>query len=159
MDRVYAPWRSEYFTMSKDSGCLFCKVQNESDDAKVGILKRGKYWFIILNTFPYTSGHIMVVANRHINCLGEIEDEEGKELIKMMAEAEYALDSVYNPDGLNVGANRGAAAGAGIIGHLHFHIVPRWVGDTNFMTSIAETRVVSEELNSSYNNLKPYFKK
>lgn len=157
MDRVYAPWRSKYFNMSKDSGCLFCNIQNESEDEKVGILKRGKHWFIILNTFPYTSGHIMVVANRHINSLGDIGEDEGKELIRMITDAEYALDSTYHPDGINLGVNRGEAAGAGIIGHLHFHIVPRWVGDTNFMTSIGETRVVSEDLNSSYNKLKPYF--
>ena len=159
MDKVYAPWRSEYFTKPKGSGCLFCNVQNEKEDARVGILERGQHWFIILNTFPYTSGHIMVVANRHIDTLGEINEDEGVELIRMIAKAEHAIDSVYNPDGLNVGVNRGSAAGAGITGHLHFHIVPRWVGDTNFMTSIAETRVISEELNSSYTNLKSFFNK
>jgi len=159
MDKVYAPWRSKYFTKPKGSGCLFCNIQNEKEDAKVGILERGKHWFIILNTFPYTSGHIMVVANRHINTLREIKKDEGIELIRMIAEAEHAVDSVYHPDGLNIGVNRGSAAGAGITGHLHFHIVPRWVGDTNFMTAIAETRVVSEELNSSYTNLKSYFNK
>ncbi|MCD6380611.1 HIT domain-containing protein, partial [bacterium] len=105
MDRVYAPWRSKYFTMSKDAGCLFCNVQDETEDAKVGILKRGKHWFIILNTFPYTSGHIMVVANRHINNFGEITEKEGKELVRMIADAEYAVDSVYHPEGLNVGVN------------------------------------------------------
>ncbi len=157
MDRVYAPWRSKYFAIPKDEGCLFCGIQNEKDDRKVGILKRAAHWYIILNTFPYTSGHIMIVSNRHIDSIGELKEEEGKELLKLLSEAESAVDSAYNPDGINIGVNRGRAAGAGIEGHLHFHIVPRWVGDTNFMTSLAETRVVSEELEKSYNNLKPHF--
>ncbi|HMA77301.1 MAG TPA: HIT domain-containing protein [Candidatus Krumholzibacteriaceae bacterium] len=157
MDRVYAPWRSKYFSMPKESGCLFCDIQKEREDARVGILQRGDHWFTILNIFPYTNGHIMVVAKRHINNLSDITGEEGVELIQMLARAEQAIDKAYNPDGMNVGVNRGAAAGAGITGHLHFHIVPRWKGDTNFMSSIAEIRVVSEELGSSYDNLKSYF--
>lgn len=157
MDRVYAPWRSEYFSMAKDGGCLFCGVQKEEDDEKVGILKRGKHWFIILNTFPYTSGHIMIVAREHINGIGEIGEEAGIELISLLSRAEEAIDESYRPDGINIGVNRGQAAGAGIEGHLHFHVVPRWSGDTNFMTSIAETRIVSEELGDCYSKLRPFF--
>ena len=157
IDRVYAPWRSRYFTLEKTGGCLFCEIQKEEDDALVGILKRGKHWFIILNTFPYTNGHVMIVANRHIGSLGDITPEEGAELIEYLALSEKALEESYRPDGMNIGVNRGASGGAGIIGHIHFHLVPRWTGDTNFMTALAETRVVSEELEGSWKRLKPYF--
>jgi len=157
MDRVYAPWRSRYFTMEKGGGCLFCEIQKEEDDALVGILSRGKHWFVILNSFPYTSGHLMVVANRHTGSLGEITPEEGAELVEYLALCEKALEEAYRPDGMNIGVNRGASGGAGIIGHIHFHIVPRWTGDTNFMTALAETRVVSEELEGSWKKLRPYF--
>jgi ATP adenylyltransferase len=157
IDRVYAPWRSRYFTMEKTDGCLFCEIQKEENEALVGILARGEHWFVILNTFPYTNGHVMIVANRHIGSLGEITPEEGAELVIYLALCEKALEEAYSPDGMNIGVNRGASGGAGIIGHIHFHIVPRWTGDTNFMTALAETRVVSEELEGSYKRLKPYF--
>ena len=125
--------------------------------ALVGILRKGAHWFVILNTFPDTNGHLMIVANRHIGSLGEITPEEGAELIELLALCEKALDEAYHPQGMNVGVNRGESGGAGIIGHIHFHIVPRWTGDTNFMTAIAETRVVSEELEASYKKLLPHF--
>ena len=142
--------------MEKGEGCLFCEIQKE-DDRPAGILKRGKHWFVILNSFPYTSGHVMVVANRHINRLGELTSEEGAELVDLLKLCEEALDKAYNPDGINIGVNRGSSAGAGIVGHLHFHVVPRWNGDTNLMTVIADTRVVSESLEDSYEKLLPYF--
>ena len=157
MDRIYAPWRSKYFTMPKEKGCLFCNIQKEEDDRKAGILTRGEHWYIILNTFPYTNGHIMVVANRHVKNFGGIAEDETGELFHYLKRAEGAVRDAYNPEGINVGVNLGSAAGAGIVDHLHFHVVPRWTGDTNFMTALAETRVVSEELEKSYLNLKPYF--
>jgi ATP adenylyltransferase len=157
MDRIYAPWRSKYFTMERSGGCLFCEIQGESDEASVGILKKGLHWFVILNLFPYTNGHIMIVANRHIERLSDITGEEGVELIGLLSLCEKALQEAYNPEGLNVGVNLGASAGAGIVGHLHFHLCPRWTGDTNFMTSLAETRVVSESLDESRKKLAPYF--
>lgn len=143
--------------MEKNDGCLFCEIQKEEDDALIGILKRGTHWFIILNTFPYTNGHVMIVANRHIGSLGDITAEEGAELIEYLALSEKALEEAYSPQGMNIGVNRGESGGAGIVGHIHFHLVPRWTGDTNFMTALAETRVVSEELEGSWNRLKPYF--
>jgi ATP adenylyltransferase len=143
--------------MEKTSGCLFCEIRKEEDDALVGILKRGTHWFVILNTFPYTNGHVMIVANRHIGSLGDITPEEGAELIEYLALSEKALEEAYSPQGMNIGVNRGESGGAGIIGHIHFHLVPRWTGDTNFMTALAETRVVSEELEGSWKRLKPYF--
>jgi len=143
--------------MEKNDGCLFCEIRKEEDDALVGILKRGTHWFIILNTFPYTNGHVMIVANRHIGNLGDITPEEGAELVEYLALSEKALEEAYSPQGMNIGVNRGESGGAGIIGHIHFHLVPRWTGDTNFMTALAETRVVSEELEGSWKRLKPYF--
>jgi len=157
MDRVYAPWRSKYFTMAPEEGCLFCNIQKAENDGEVGILKRGRHWFVVMNIFPYTSGHIMVVAVRHIERLGEITPEEGGELVELLAASERAIDEEYHPEGLNIGVNRGRSAGAGVVGHLHFHLCPRWQGDTNFITSLAETRVVSEEIEASYLRLRSHF--
>lgn len=157
MDRIYAPWRSRYFTLEKGDGCLFCSVRRETDDAGVGILHRGRHWFVILNAFPYTSGHIMIASNRHIAALGELTEKEGAELVGLLARCERALEAAYVPDGMNWGVNRGASAGAGVVGHLHVHFVPRWAGDTNFMTALAETRVVSESVADSFARLSPYF--
>lgn len=143
--------------MLKEDGCLFCNIQKDDNDEAVGILKRGKHWYVILNMFPYTSGHIMIVAVRHIERIGDMTGEEGEELIEMLALSERAIDKAYSPEGLNVGINQGPCAGAGVVGHLHMHLCPRWCGDTNFMTSIAETRVVSEDLEKSYRSLAPFF--
>ncbi len=143
--------------MEQEEGCLFCNVQKEESDERVGILHRGRHWFVIINLFPYTNGHIMVVANRHIERLSEISGEEGDELIGLLQTAEHAVDRAYAPDAMNIGVNRGASAGAGVVGHLHFHIVPRWNGDTNFMTAVADARVVSEEIAESYGKMKRYF--
>jgi ATP adenylyltransferase len=158
MDRLYAPWRSTYLSMSKNGGCLFCAIQQEQHAERVGVLQRGMHWFVILNMFPYTSGHLMIVAARHIDTLGGLTEEEGRELVVLLARCEAALGQAYHPDGINVGVNIGSAAGAGIVGHLHVHVCPRWHGDTNFMTAIGETRVVSEALEQSYEKLAPYFK-
>ncbi len=144
--------------MPAEEGCLFCNIQREEDDARVGILKRGTHWFVILNTFPYINGHIMIVANRHIDSIREIVEEEGRELIELLSRSEEAIERAYQPGGLNIGVNRGASAGAGVEGHLHFHMCPRWKGDTNFITAIGETRVISEDLDQSYQKLLPYFR-
>jgi ATP adenylyltransferase len=159
MDRIYAPWRSAYFTMPKKDGCLFCEIQKETDDARVGVLGRGAHWFVILNMFPYTNGHIMVVAKRHIERLGDISSDEGSELVTLLARSEAAIREAYRPEGMNIGINIGQGAGAGVAGHLHVHLCPRWTGDTNFMTALAETRVVSEALEESYRRLLPHFGK
>jgi ATP adenylyltransferase len=139
--------------MARGEGCLFCDIQNDENDELVGILKRGEHWFVILNLFPYTNGHIMIVSNRHIERLSDVGEAEGGELVELFALCERAVREAYNPEGLNVGANLGASAGAGVVDHLHFHICPRWRGDTNFMTVLAETRVVSEALEESYRKL------
>jgi len=146
-----------YFKMGKPDGCLFCEVQNQKVDRDAGILHRGKHWFVIINLFPYTSGHIMVVARRHIGRLAEISADEGAELVSLLAACERALDEAYRPDAMNTGVNRGASAGAGVDGHIHFHLVPRWNGDTNFMTAVGGTRVISEDPAESYERLRPFF--
>jgi len=158
MDRIYAPWRSAYFSLPKGEGCLFCSVQNEENDDLVGVLARGAHWFVILNAFPYTNGHVMIAANRHIARLADLSLDEGCELAALLARAENAIREAYHPDGMNVGINLGESAGAGIAGHLHVHLCPRWTGDTNFMTAISETRVVSEALGESFARLSPHFR-
>jgi ATP adenylyltransferase len=143
--------------MPKGDGCLFCEIQKEHTDARVGILERGTHWFVILNMFPYTNGHVMIVAARHIERFEELSDDEGRELVSLLARCERAIREAYRPDGMNVGVNIGPGAGAGIAGHLHVHLCPRWTGDTNFMTALAGTRVVSEALEESYRRLAPHF--
>lgn len=157
MDRIYAPWRSAYFTMEKGGECLFCAVQREARDEPVGILHRGAGWFVILNAFPYTSGHLMIVVSRHVERLGDLTAEEGSELARLLPRCERAIEAAYRPDGINVGINLGESAGAGIAGHLHVHMCPRWRGDTNFMTAVAGTRVVSEAIEESWRRLRPRF--
>jgi ATP adenylyltransferase len=133
--------------------CLFCDLVGQKNDRENFILMRGNEWYVIVNRYPYTTGHVMVVSNRHVERMGELSESEGAELMALMARSERALIAAYNPHAINVGANLGESAGAGIVGHLHMHLVPRWHGDTNFMTSIGETRVVSEGLEDTYERL------
>lgn len=143
--------------MERGDECLFCSLRREADDRLVGILHRGEHWYVVLNAFPYTNGHIMIVPNRHIAALADITPDEGAELVGLLARCERAIDEAYGPDGINVGINRGASAGAGVVDHIHVHLLPRWTGDTNFMTALAETRVVSEALDASWERLRPGF--
>ena len=153
MERIYAPWRSAYFSMPKEGGCLFCDVQRTEHDSEVGILARATHWFVILNMFPYTSGHLMVSLRRHEDSLLGGSDAERAEVPAALERARRALTTEYRPDGFNLGLNLGAAAGAGVPGHLHWHIVPRWSGDTNFMPAVAATRVLPEALSETYRRL------
>jgi len=158
MDHLHAPWRAEYLmSVDKPDGCLFCELEEEGDDDKNMIIERASRWYIIINKFPYTTGHIMVVCNRHVEGFSDLDDEENAEMTRMMARSERALDKAYQPQGINVGVNMRRSAGAGIVGHLHIHLVPRWHGDTNFMTSIGGTRVISEDLRASFERLKKAF--
>jgi ATP adenylyltransferase len=150
---VYAPWRITYLMSGEKPECLFCDLAAVDDDRRHFILERGENWYIILNRYPYTTGHVMVVSDRHVEGIDDLTPEEGAELIALMARCERAITSAYHPHGINVGANLGQSAGAGIVGHLHMHLVPRWHGDTNFMTSVGETRVVSEGLEETYERL------
>ena len=130
----------------------------QTNDRKNWIIHRGKHCFVVVNVYPYSNGHIMVVCNRQVERLSVLTDEESGEFNKMVARSEQAILEVYKPGGLNIGANVGRSAGAGIEGHLHMHLVRRWHGDTNFMTAIGETRVISEDLLDTYDKLEQYFR-
>ncbi len=155
-ERLWAPWRMPYVrTAGKgDTGCIFCaKPAEQQDDANLIVL-RGTHAFAMLNLFPYTSGHLMVAPYRHLPDISGLSDEESLDLWRLTRRCVRALEQVYQPDGFNIGFNIGRAAGAGIEGHLHLHIVPRWHGDTNFMTTIGEVRVLPESLEETYQRLK-----
>jgi len=158
MDRLWTPWRFEYIrTADQAPSCVFCHVLQETRDDANLLLYRGKHAFVILNLFPYTSGHMMCVANRHIASLSEAEPEERHEIIDLGQVCEEALRREYKPNGFNLGFNLGRAAGAGVEHHLHLHVLPRWVGDSNFVSVVGETRVLPEELPATYQRLLPYF--
>lgn len=155
---LWAPWRIEYILSEKKVGsCAFCDALN-NEDAKQLILKRGKYCFVILNTFPYNPGHLMVVPYMHTSNFSDLTKETHEEISAFESLSLSILNDVMHPEGYNIGMNMGRAAGAGITDHLHVHIVPRWNGDTNFMPVISSTRIVSEALMSTYNKLSNKFK-
>lgn len=155
MKQVWSPWRNKYMMHHETNPhCIFCKAQQLEDGLENLIVSRGQFAYIILNRYPYTSGHLMIVPFAHQPTLDQLEAEARREIVEMITTAEVVLQSVYQPEGFNIGANIGSAAGAGVAGHLHFHIVPRWGGDTNFMTTLAETRVLPEALEETYNRLK-----
>ena len=129
---------------TREDGCLFCRIRDEDDDQKNLVLERGDRWYTIINRYPYTTGHVMVVCNRHVERLSDLDPEESTDMAVLLARCERALRSAYGPDGINMGANLGRSAGAGIVGHLHVHLVPRWHGDTNFMSVLGNTRVVPQ---------------
>jgi ATP adenylyltransferase len=157
MDRLYSPWRYGYVTKTSQSpdGCVFCGAAA----ADPLVVARGTAAFVILNLYPYNSGHLMVVPVRHVASLAELSSEELRELMLLVQRAEMAITEVYGPQGINVGLNLGRAAGAGIADHLHVHLVPRWVGDTNFMSVVGETRVLPEEVPASAERLRPVFER
>jgi ATP adenylyltransferase len=151
MKRLWAPWRMK-FVQSHDptTSCVFCRVQAQTCDAENLIVFRGLEAFVILNRYPYTSGHLMVVANDHHPSLENLDVKTRAEMMELATQAMHLLRKVYQPEAFNLGANIGEAAGAGIAGHVHLHVVPRWGGDTNFMSALAETRVLPEDLNETY---------
>jgi ATP adenylyltransferase len=158
MDHLWTPWRYQYIETARcPSGCVFCEVQNSQEDSSQFILRRGLGCFVILNLYPYTNGHLMVVSNRHIADLHSAFPDELQEFILAAQCAQRALSCVYHPEGFNLGMNLGVCAGAGVDGHLHLHVLPRWKGDTNFMTVTSETRVLPETLPQTYAKLLPYF--
>jgi len=159
MDRLWSPWRLEYITGSKpDAGCVFCDAPRPSHPDSL-IVYEGSTGYIILNKFPYNNGHLMSVPYRHVDSLGALQSDELQELAVMTRLSEAALLEAYKPQGINVGINLGRAAGAGILEHIHIHAVPRWIGDSNFMTAIGETRVLPEDLESSAKKLRPIFER
>jgi ATP adenylyltransferase len=159
MEHLWSPWRLAYITGATPStGCVFCTAQTDPD-ADTLIVFRGRACFVILNLFPYNNGHLMVIPNRHLATLSAASADERRELIELTATAEAVLTEAYAPHGLNLGINLGKPAGAGILDHLHLHVVPRWSGDTNFMTVVGETRVLAQTLPDAAAMLRPIFKK
>ncbi len=159
MKKLFAPWRIEYILSEKGDECIFCKFPKENNDKKNLILYRGKKTFIILNRYPYNNGHLMVVPYRHVATPLDLTDEELLEMMKLINLSIKVLDETMHPHGYNIGANIGRAAGAGIEDHYHIHVVPRWVGDTNYMPIIANTKVVVEALHMTYDKLSSALKK
>jgi ATP adenylyltransferase len=159
LDRLYTPWRLAYVTgAAKSLDCVFCAALS-NEDADPLIVFRGSTAFVILNLFPYNNGHLMVVPNRHIATLVEATSEELCGMMELTRLCEMALREAFSPDGVNMGINLGRAAGAGILQHLHIHAVPRWNGDTNFMTVIGQTRVLPQELPVTAERLRPIFER
>jgi ATP adenylyltransferase len=158
MDFLWTPWRYRYVTKTGDPGeCVFCAAAQATSDRESLVVRRAERNLVILNRFPYTSGHIMVVPYEHVSSLEELSDEALVEMIRLAREAEKHLRVLYRPDGLNFGINLGKSAGAGIAGHVHLHAVPRWTGDTNFMTVVGETRVLPEDLAVTWERLSQAF--
>jgi ATP adenylyltransferase len=155
MDYLWTPWRYRYITGADEpAACVFCAAAKAPDDRAPLVAHRATHNFVILNRFPYTSGHLMVVPYRHVATLEDMPDEALVEMIRLARESEKHLRAIYRPEGLNLGMNIGKSAGAGIAGHLHLHVLPRWNGDTNFMTVVGETRVLPEVLEVTWERLR-----
>jgi ATP adenylyltransferase len=158
VDYLWTPWRYNYITNAdKPSDCIFCDLQRRTDDEQALIVYRGQFNFIVLNAFPYTSGHAMVVPYPHIDRLSRLPGEVAAEMTELTRRLESLLFELYHPDGVNLGMNIGKAAGAGVADHVHMHVLPRWVADANFMTVVGETRVLPELLSTTYARLKQKF--
>ena len=158
MDYLWTPWRYAYVTtVDQTPECVFCALLTSGDDLKALIVHRGEHNFIILNAFPYTSGHAMVVPFAHLDRLNKLSEAAANEMMALSRRLETVLTEVYRPDGVNLGMNIGKAAGAGVAGHIHMHVLPRWVADANFMTVVGETRVLPESLDDTYQRLKAKF--
>ncbi|KAA3645419.1 MAG: HIT domain-containing protein [Chloroflexi bacterium] len=151
MNHLWSPWRMSYIESEKSKdGCVFCAAINQTDGPHNLIVARGGHAFVILNRYPYTSGHLMVLPFDHVPTLELLKADTRAEMMELLNKGTTILQSIYKPQGFNLGANIGVAAGAGIEEHVHLHIVPRWNGDTNFITSVGETRVMPEELERTY---------
>ena len=185
MDQLWTPWRFSYVTKADgaprpgiparlnawpdDKNCVFCNLIGSVDyaiaqgmaadeaEAAAGLVLRGAHCYICLNAYPYTSGHIMVVPYAHLAKLAELPSEAAHEMMDLAQRSERALDRLYRPHGMNIGMNLGQAGGAGVAGHLHLHALPRWAGDTNFMTTVAETRVLPEDLETTWKRMREAF--
>ena len=159
MERLWTPWRLTYVTgVGEAQGCVFCAAHAADATAPDSLVVfRGAACFVVLNLYPYNNGHLMVVPDRHVASLDALTAAERDELMELTRRAEVALTEAYRPHGLNVGINLGKAAGAGVVDHLHVHLVPRWNGDTNFMTVVGQTRVLPEELDQTGARLRPIF--
>lgn len=159
MDRLWSPWRSEYIAAAssadlKGRGCVFCEIQGDpSKDEKNFVLHRAEHNFVVLNIHPYIPGHLLIVPHQHVSDLDATPRETTNEMMDLTKRSQTALREAYKPSGYNIGINLGAAAGAGIVDHIHVHILPRWIGDSNFISTVGETRVLPEDLVTSYHKL------
>jgi ATP adenylyltransferase len=155
MDYLWSPWRMEYIQAPKtEEGCIFCDGLKKADGPENLIVFRGPKAFVMLNRFPYTSGHLMVVPYEHKPSLDLLESNSRLDIMDLAARALQVLEILYSPQGFNIGMNIGSAAGAGVLDHVHLHVVPRWAGDTNFMSSISQTRVLPELLQETFRRVK-----
>ena len=160
MDNLWSPWRMRYITDNEKPGeCIFCSYPKMKDGIENLIVHRGKTAYVILNRFPYTSGHVMVVPFQHESSIEALSTDVRGEMMELVNETLGVLRKVYQPEGFNIGINMGSAAGAGIAEHAHIHIVPRWVGDTNFMSTTAETRVIPEDMEVTYRRISEVWSK
>ena len=153
MERIWAPWRIEFILGEKPEYCIFCQGPKETDDKSNLVLYRGEKNFVILNKYPYNPGHLMIASYRHVPSLEELADDELLEHFHLVRRSTKALRKAFQPAAFNIGINMGKTAGAGIVGHIHTHVVPRWEGDTNFMPVITDTRVIPESIDSTYDKL------
>lgn len=158
MDTLWTPWRSTYMNAKKAPGhCVFCDAVARKDDEETLVVHRAEHCFVILNRYPYTSGHVMVAPYVHVSRLTAISDKAATEMMTLVRQAESAIEAIYIPDGLNLGMNLGEAAGAGIEQHIHMHVLPRWRGDANFMTTVGQTRIMPEDLATTYRKMAAHF--
>ena len=154
MDQLWAPWRTGYILKKPGKSCFICRIEKSAQDQKNFILKRTRHSFTILNIFPYNNGHLMVIPKRHVSGLEQLKRAELLDLFQLVNEMTKRLQKVMKPHGINLGINLGRAAGAGVPGHVHVHVVPRWNGDTNFMPVVSGTKVISESLTALFRRLK-----
>jgi ATP adenylyltransferase len=155
MDYLWTPWRYAYVAgIDKTSGCIFCDLPKVGDDARARIVHRGQHCYVVLNTYPYTAGHVMIVPFAHLDELQRLPEEAAHEMMDLAQRMERILRRLYTPDGINLGMNIGKAAGAGVAGHVHMHALPRWVADANFLSVVGETRILPESLEKTYERIK-----
>jgi ATP adenylyltransferase len=159
MEVLWAPWRIEYILGKREKYCIFCPEGDGHSDEERLILHRGRLTMVVMNKYPYNNGHLLVAPWRHVSTLDQLRDDEMLDIMSWLRACTLILKSIMRPDGFNVGLNLGASAGAGVEDHLHFHVVPRWNGDTNFMTVFADVRSIPEHLKQTYVKLLPNFKK
>ncbi len=157
MEKLWAPWRIKYIEQPKDEGCIFCDKPASQNDKKNLILYRGKHCFVLMNLYPYNNGHLLIAPYKHTSDMSELSTEERLELMDLLVVCREVLTNIMSPHGFNIGMNLGEIAGAGVKDHLHFHIVPRWSGDTNFMPVLGDVKVVSEGLKQTWEKLKKGF--
>ena len=153
MKRLWAPWRLQYVTKEKPQGCIFCDKPQAGDDRANHIVHRGQHAYVMLNTYPYNNGHVMIAPFAHVACLEDLPPATAHEMMDLSQQCIRAFKLSFYPEGFNLGFNLGTAAGAGIKDHLHLHLVPRWSGDTNFMPVVADVRVIPQSLDATYDQL------